>query len=72
VVHADPQVAVLLRITRARGERYSVYNHAYHPRHYGDPVREYLGAAGGRDDVGRGRRAADCCASLVMVTERRS
>jgi glycine cleavage system aminomethyltransferase T len=21
--------------------RYSVYNHAYHPRHYGDPVREY-------------------------------
>jgi len=31
--------------------RYSVYNHTYHPRHYGDPVREYLGAAGGRDDV---------------------
>jgi glycine cleavage system aminomethyltransferase T len=21
--------------------RYSVYNHTYHPRHYGDPVREY-------------------------------
>lgn len=20
---------------------YSVYNHAYHPRHYGDPVEEY-------------------------------
>ena len=21
--------------------RYSVYNHTYHPRHYGDPVAEY-------------------------------
>ena len=21
--------------------RYSVYNHTYHPRHYGDPVGEY-------------------------------
>jgi hypothetical protein len=20
---------------------YSVYNHTYHPRHYGDPVQEY-------------------------------
>ena len=20
---------------------YSVYNHTYHPRHYGDPVEEY-------------------------------
>jgi len=22
-------------------KRYSVYNHTYHPRHYGDPVEEY-------------------------------
>jgi aminomethyltransferase len=22
-------------------QRYSVYNHTYHPRHYGDPVKEY-------------------------------
>ncbi|MGH2676638.1 MAG: glycine cleavage system protein T, partial [Actinomycetota bacterium] len=22
-------------------KRYSVYNHFYHPRHYGDPVAEY-------------------------------
>jgi aminomethyltransferase len=22
-------------------KRYSVYNHTYHPRHYGDPVGEY-------------------------------
>jgi aminomethyltransferase len=22
-------------------KRYSVYNHTYHPRHYGDPVKEY-------------------------------
>ena len=22
-------------------KRYSVYNHTYHPRHYGDPVAEY-------------------------------
>ncbi len=22
-------------------QRYSVYNHTYHPRHYGDPIKEY-------------------------------
>ena len=39
--------------------RYSVYNHTYHPRHYGDPVGGVLGAFGGRDAVGRGRGAPD-------------
>src|SRR4029077_11053194 len=27
--------------------RYSVYNHTYHPRHYGDPVAEYWNLVNG-------------------------
>jgi glycine cleavage system aminomethyltransferase T len=28
-------------------QRYSVYNHTYHPRHYGDPVKEYWNLVSG-------------------------
>ncbi|MEX1046145.1 MAG: glycine cleavage T C-terminal barrel domain-containing protein [Actinomycetota bacterium] len=28
-------------------KRYSVYNHTYHPRHYGDPVKEYWSLVNG-------------------------
>jgi hypothetical protein len=41
VVHADPQVAVFGASRQHGVRRSSVYNHTYHPRHYGDPVREY-------------------------------
>jgi glycine cleavage system aminomethyltransferase T len=46
----DPGILLYTRIrkspyfhaSRQHGvRRYSVYNHTYHPRHYGDPVAEY-------------------------------
>ncbi len=46
----DPRILLYTRIrkspyfhaSRKHGvQRYSVYNHTYHPRHYGDPVKEY-------------------------------
>jgi glycine cleavage system aminomethyltransferase T len=49
-VEEDPGILLYTRIrtspyyhaSRRHGvRRYSVYNHAYHPRHYGDPVAEY-------------------------------
>jgi aminomethyltransferase len=49
-VHPDPGILLYTRIkkspyyygSRRHGVRlYSVYNHHYHPRHYGDPVQEY-------------------------------
>jgi glycine cleavage system aminomethyltransferase T len=49
-VHEDPGILLYTRIrkspyfyaSRRHGvQRYSVYNHTYHPRHYGDPVKEY-------------------------------
>ena len=49
-VVADPQVMLYTRLrkspyfwkSREHGvAMYSVYNHTYHPRHYGDPVAEY-------------------------------
>ena len=49
-VNPNPQVLLYPRIrkspffyaSRRHGvEMYSVYNHTYHPRHYGDPVAEY-------------------------------
>ncbi len=49
-VEEDPGILLYTRIrkspyfyaSRKHGvKRYSVYNHTYHPRHYGDPVEEY-------------------------------
>lgn len=49
-VEEDPGILLYPRIrkspyfhaSRRHGvARYSVYNHTYHPRHYGDPVAEY-------------------------------
>ena len=49
-VHREPHVLLYPRIrkspffyaSRRHGvQMYSVYNHTYHPRHYGDPVAEY-------------------------------
>ena len=49
-VNEDPGILLYTRIrkspyfyaSREHGvARYSVYNHTYHPRHYGDPVAEY-------------------------------
>jgi aminomethyltransferase len=49
-VNEDPGILLYTRIrkspyfhaSRKHGvARYSVYNHTYHPRHYGDPVAEY-------------------------------
>jgi glycine cleavage system aminomethyltransferase T len=49
-VNEDPGILLYTRIrkspyfyaSRRHGvARYSVYNHTYHPRHYGDPVEEY-------------------------------
>jgi glycine cleavage system aminomethyltransferase T len=49
-VNENPQILLYSRIrkspyfyaSRRHGiEMYSVYNHTYHPRHYGDPVEEY-------------------------------
>ena len=49
-VNEDPGILLYTRIrkspyfyaSRQHGvARYSVYNHTYHPRHYGDPVAEY-------------------------------
>jgi glycine cleavage system aminomethyltransferase T len=49
-VNEDPGILLYTRIrkspyfyaSRRHGvQRYSVYNHTYHPRHYGDPVKEY-------------------------------
>ena len=49
-VNPDPGILLYTRIrkspyfhaSREHGvARYSVYNHTYHPRHYGDPVAEY-------------------------------
>ncbi|MGH3480249.1 MAG: hypothetical protein ACRDQD_25865, partial [Nocardioidaceae bacterium] len=46
----DPRITLYPRLrtspyfwkSRAHGvAAYSVYNHTYHPRHYGDPVAEY-------------------------------
>ena len=41
--------------------RYSVYNHTYHPRHYGDPVAEYWHLVNGVTlwDVGVGETDPD-------------
>ena len=38
---------------------YSVYNHTYHPRHYGDPVEEYWQLLNGVTLWDVGGRAAD-------------
>ena len=49
-INEDPGILLYPRIRRSpyfyasrqHGvQRYSVYNHTYHPRHYGDPVAEY-------------------------------
>jgi aminomethyltransferase len=49
-INEDPGILLYTRIrkspyfyaSRKHGvARYSVYNHTYHPRHYGDPVAEY-------------------------------
>jgi glycine cleavage system aminomethyltransferase T len=49
-VNENPEILLYSRIrkspyfyaSRKHGvKRYSVYNHTYHPRHYGDPVAEY-------------------------------
>jgi aminomethyltransferase len=49
-VEENPKILLYSRIrkspyfyaSRRHGvQRYSVYNHTYHPRHYGDPVAEY-------------------------------
>ncbi|MDP9235275.1 MAG: glycine cleavage system protein T [Actinomycetota bacterium] len=49
-VEENPKILLYSRIrkspyfyaSRRHGvQRYSVYNHTYHPRHYGDPVEEY-------------------------------
>ena len=49
-VHENPEILLYSRIrkspyfyaSRKHGvKRYSVYNHTYHPRHYGNPVEEY-------------------------------
>jgi glycine cleavage system aminomethyltransferase T len=49
-VNENPSILLYSRIrkspyfyaSRKHGvQRYSVYNHTYHPRHYGDPVAEY-------------------------------
>jgi glycine cleavage system aminomethyltransferase T len=49
-VNANPEILLYTRIrkspffyaSRRHGvAMYSVYNHTYHPRHYGDPVEEY-------------------------------
>ncbi len=49
-IEENPGILLYMRIrkspyyyaSRQHGvRRYSVYNHAYHPRHYGDPVQEY-------------------------------
>ena len=49
-INQHPEVLLYSRIrqspyfyaSRRHGvQRYSFYNHMYHPRHYGDPVEEY-------------------------------
>ena len=49
-VYQDPRILLYPRIrkspffyaSRRHGvQMYSVYNHTYHPRHYGDPIAEY-------------------------------
>src|SRR5438105_11110765 len=49
-INQHPEVLLYTRIrkspyfyaSRCQGvQRYSFYNHMYHPRHYGDPVEEY-------------------------------
>jgi hypothetical protein len=49
-INEHPEVLLYTRIrkspyfyaSRRHGvQRYSFYNHMYHPRHYGDPVEEY-------------------------------
>ena len=49
-INEDPSILLYPRLRRSpyfyasreHGvQRYSVYNHTYHPRHYGDPVAEY-------------------------------
>ena len=49
-VNENPGILLYTRIrkspyfyaSRRHGvQRYSVYNHTYHQRHYGDPVKEY-------------------------------
>src|SRR5438045_8571490 len=49
-INQHPEVLLYTRIrkspyfyaSRRQGvQRYSFYNHMYHPRHYGDPVEEY-------------------------------
>ena len=49
-INPDPGILQYTRIfkspyfygSRRHGvQKYSVYNHHYHPRHYGDPVEEY-------------------------------
>lgn len=56
LVVEDPRVTLYTRLrkspyfwkSRAQGAAaYSVYNHTYHPRHYGDPVGEYWALLGG-------------------------
>jgi glycine cleavage system aminomethyltransferase T len=55
-VNDDPGILLYTRIrkspyfyaSRRHGvARYSVYNHTYHPRHYGDPVAEYWNLVNG-------------------------
>ena len=55
-VNPDPRILLYPRLrkspffhaSRQHGvAMYSVYNHTYHPRHYGDPVEEYWALVGG-------------------------
>jgi glycine cleavage system aminomethyltransferase T len=55
-VNENPGILLYTRIrkspyfyaSRRHGvQRYSVYNHTYHPRHYGDPVQEYWNLVNG-------------------------
>lgn len=55
-VNPDPRILLYPRLrkspffhaSRQHGvAMYSVYNHTYHPRHYGDPVEEYWALVNG-------------------------
>jgi hypothetical protein len=76
-VDPDPGILLYTRIkkspyyygARRHGVKlYSVYNHHYHPRLYGDPIDEYWQPVGGGNGVGcwwRGASSRDNRAGRV-------
>src|SRR5436853_4498302 len=85
-INQHPEVLLYSRIrkspyfdaARRHGvQRYSFYNHMYHPRHYGDPVEEYWQLLNGVTlwDVGVERQVETvgssttrCCCGWLSIT----